>query len=220
MENTIIPEGLLVYLRPVIEYWYYSLIIGIFLVFAAKFVEKISIALLGFLLGINVLFPVLLNQFPQLNELLTDPAYYQISMLVFGVIVAAVLFALYKSFVFIAGFGVVGIIGYYLADFTIQFFDIQLNFNPLYITALIGVILGLIGGIISTKKSSEVISIMSIVVGSATLSAVVVGLITRNNIEEKITEPLYSSIFIGVFLALVILGSVWNFKRSKKSEVA
>ncbi|MCD6104258.1 MAG: hypothetical protein J7J43_00530 [Thermosipho sp. (in: Bacteria)] len=217
MENAITPEGILIYIRPIIEYWYYSLIVGVFLIIAAKFVEKISIALLGFLLGINVLFPVLLNQFPQLNEWLAEPAYYQISMLVFGVIVAAVLFALYKSFVFIAGFGVVALIGYYLSDFALQFFDIQLGFNPLYITASIGIGLGILGGLISSKKSSEVISVMSIIAGSGALSAVIVGFIIRDNVDEKMTEPLYSSIFIGLFLLMVILGFVWNFKNPKKT---
>ncbi|MDK2886891.1 MAG: hypothetical protein PWP54_1469 [Thermosipho sp. (in: thermotogales)] len=217
MESTITPEGILIYIRPVIEYWYYSLIVGVFLIFAAKFIEKLSIALLGFLLGINVLFPVLLNQFPKLNEWFVEPAYYQISMLVFGVIVAAVLFALYKSFVFIAGFAVVGLIGYYLADFAIQFFKIQLSFNPLYITAIVGIGLGILGGLISSKKSSEVISVMSIIAGSAALSAVIVGFIIRNNIEEKITEPLYSSIFIGIFLLLTVLGFIWNFKKQKNT---
>ncbi|MBO8161407.1 MAG: hypothetical protein H0Z24_07195 [Thermosipho sp. (in: Bacteria)] len=219
MENAVTPDGLLIYLKPIIELWYYSLIAGLFLVFAAKFVEKISIALLGFIIGINVLFPVLLDQIPKLNEWLSDPAYYQISMLVFGVIVAAVLFALYKSFVFIAGFGVIGLIGYYLADFTIKFFDIQFTFNPLYITATAGIIFGILGGIISSKKSSEVITVMSILVGSAALSAVILGFILGESIQDKITQPLYSSIFIAIFLVLVILGFVWNFRKSKKSEV-
>jgi hypothetical protein len=217
MENAITSEGLLIYIRPIIEYWYYSLIVGVFLIFAAKFVEKISIALLGFLLGINVLFPVLLNQFPKLNEWLSEPAYYQISMLIFGVIVAAVLFALYKSFVFIAGFAVVGLIGYYLSDFVLQFFEIQFSFNPLYLTAAVGIGLGILGGLISSKKSSEVISVMSIIAGSGALSAVIVGFIIKNNIEEKITQPLYSSIFIALFLLIVILGFVWNFRKPKKT---
>lgn len=203
------------YLRPLFDYWYYSLIAGVFLLFAAKFVEKLSVAIFGFIIGINILFPAIVERVPQIKEWLSNPTYYQISMVVFGVIAAAVLYAIYKSITFIFGFLVVGALGYYIANFIIGYFGITLSFEPLYLYAGVAIVLGILGGIVTYKKSAEVIGVLSILVGAGTISAVIIGFILKGDFS-KIDEPLFSSVAIVIFLILVVLGFVINFKKKKE----
>ena len=208
-------EGFENYLQPIFDYWYYSLIVGVFLIFAAKFVERITVALFGFLLGINMLFPVLVEQVPQINEWLSNPTYYQIAMIVFGIITAAVLYALYRTVTFVFGFAIVGILGYYIADFAFKYFNISFSIDPMYIKAGVGIVLGILGGILTFKKSTEIIGVLSILVGSGTITAVIIGFILNGD-YQKISEPLYSSVSIIIFLVLVILGFVINFRKKKE----
>ncbi|OOC43482.1 hypothetical protein [Thermosipho sp. 1074] len=203
-------ENLQFYLKPLFEYWYYSLISGVFLLFAAKFVEKIAIAVLGFLLGINMIFPVVVEKVPQLNEVLSN--YYQIAMIVVGIITAAVLYALYKSITFIFGFGIVGILGYYLTDIVLKYLNLNINFDPTYIAIGTGLVFGILGGIVTYKKSSEVIGILSVLIGAGTLAVVAMKFISHGDL----TTPLYSSVFLVIFLLLVVIGFVVNFRKKKE----
>ncbi|ABR30671.1 hypothetical protein SU69_04135 [Thermosipho melanesiensis] len=204
-------ENLEFYLKPLLNYWYYSLIAGLFLLFAAKFVEKIAIAILGFLAGINMIFPVLVEKFQQFNDFISN--YYQVAMIIVGIVSAAVLYAFYKSITFIFGFGIIGILGYYISDVIIKSLSISFNFDSLYINLGVGIVLGIIGGILTYKKSSEVIGVLSILIGAGTLAAVTMKFISG---EKFLSTILYSSIFIVIFLTLVVIGFVINFKKEKE----
>ncbi|QTA37265.1 hypothetical protein JYK00_05845 [Thermosipho ferrireducens] len=216
-------SDLLTYLKPLVDYWFYTLPVAFFLWVAANYVEKFAIALIGFIAGINFIFPFLMEKFPQLDQWLTTDVSKQVAMVILGILVAAIIYALYRAFVFIAGFLILGIIGYYVIDFVVRYFSISFPAESGYFIFGGAILFGIIGGFFAARKSTEIVSILSIIVGSAVISSTIIAVIIKyiiksEDFEKTFSQPVYSSIFVGLLLVFIILGFVINFGKRKGKE--
>lgn len=214
------------YMIPLSSYWYLSLPIGFFMIFGARYMEKIGMALLGFLLGINFVFPMLYEKIPAMQEYLAQENYKIIAMVVVGIITAALIYALYKFVVFIAGFLLLGAIGYYGFQLIVQYLDVVERI-PYYtmITIVVAAVLGVIGGFAAFKKSEDTIVILSVIVGAATFSSVLMMLVGKyllkvEDLQVFLKEPWVVGVVLVAIIIFAIIGFRISFSRKKAPQKA
>ncbi|MDI6863300.1 MAG: hypothetical protein QMC97_07985 [Pseudothermotoga sp.] len=222
-------------LNMILELWYIVLPMCVFVVFAARYLENILMSLLGFLLGSFFVSPLIIEWMGRAEflsglqqKLLENSTAHLIFVLVLGVLCGAVLYGLYKIFVFLAGFLAAGALGYYLTRLILQSKELgaigQLDLNVL-VSIGVGLSLGVVCGLIAVRKSSQVLAVISLLVASGLLSFSLVGwsyvLMTRSPTEEisKMFEsqPITFA-FVVVWLVLFALSVLLNFK--KRARVA
>lgn len=219
------------YLWLMMQTWYVVIPICAFLIFAAKYVEKVSVSLFGFLLGGFVIYPMLFDRFEKFRQWAMGSELTQyVAFFVIGIISAVALYVLFKVFVFLVGFFAGAGVVYYLLDFLIKRFDLLSKTNEFvqknWFVVLLGLcaVFGIFFGFFAMKKSSSVIAVLSLVAASVILSILVVGwlyfLITND--QEKTIE-LFSTkagIVVLLVLSLIIfsLGIYLNFSRKRKTQ--
>ncbi|MCS7175351.1 hypothetical protein [Pseudothermotoga sp.] len=224
-------------LHTVLELWYVVIPICIFIVFAAKYLENILMPLLGFLLGTFFAAPFFIEWmgkvefFKELQEKLLQSSTAQlIFALIVGVLCGAVLYGIYKLFVFLAGFSVAGALGYYAVRLIVQGKDLgtvgQFDLNFL-VPIGCGILLGTICGLIAARNSSKVLALISMIVASGLLAFSIVGWvyvwINRSPVDQvlKIFEDRLL-VFSLTILWLVVLGLAisFNFRRRVKQTLS
>lgn len=219
------------YLWLLMQSWYIVVPICVFLIFAARFVEKISVSLFGFLLGGFVVYPMLCDRFEKFREWVTGSELTQyVAFFVLGIICAIALYILFKVFVFLVGFFVGGGVVYYLLDFLIKRFDILSRTNQFvqqnWFVILLGICaaFGIVAGFFAVRKSSSVIAILSLLAASVILSIEVIGWIYffLSKDQEKTTALFSSTVGLVVLLVLSLivftLGIYFNFSRKRRQQ--
>lgn len=221
------------YLWLLMQSWYVVIPICVFLIFAARLVEKISVSLFGFLLGGFVVYPMLCDRFEKFREWVTGSELTQyVAFFVLGIACAIALYVLFKVFVFLVGFFVAGGVVYYLLDFLIKRFDILPKTNDFiqqnWFVILLGIcaIFGIFAGLFAMRKSSSVIAMLSLLAASVILSIETIGwiyfLLSK---DQERTIALFSSttgLAVLLVLSLIIfaLGIYFNFSRKRKHQKA
>ncbi|MFN3284420.1 MAG: hypothetical protein ACK40Q_09340, partial [Pseudothermotoga sp.] len=132
------------YLWIMLQSWYVVLPICAFLIFAAKFVEKVSVSLFGFLLGGFVIYPLLYDKFEKFREWVAGSELSQyVAFFVLAVVSAIALYVLFKVFVFLVGFFAGAGVVYYLLDFLIKRFDVLSKTNEFFQNNWFVILLGI-----------------------------------------------------------------------------
>lgn len=213
----------------ILELWYVVLPICVFLVFMARYLEKILMPLLGFLIGSFFVSPLLIDWMGKVEflkdlqqKLLQSTAAHSIFVFIVGVLCGAVLYGLYKIFVFLAGFLAAGALGYFVTRLIVQDRDLgtigQIELRVI-LPFVVGAILGIICGLIAVRKSSQVLAVVSLLVASGLLAFSLVGWayvwITKSPVEQvsKLFEniPIVFSLLV-TWLVLLAFGLILNFK--------
>lgn len=216
-------EGIQELLEKSVDIWYISLPVGVFLVLAAKYVEKLAIFLAGFVLGIIVIFPLTekyIYPFLKLESSKIDSTTSMIIMIVIGIITAALCYALYRSFVFILGALLGFALSYYLLNLLVNLMKLDERIPLEYLgwgIIIASIIIALIGGITALKRETEVVMLFSIIVGSALTSFVILSLLwigLRIYIPKNDWKFLLP--FIVLFLLLIFAGM--RISEKKMSE--
>ncbi|WP_041083396.1 hypothetical protein [Thermotoga profunda] len=221
------------YLWLLMQSWYVVIPICVFLIFAARFVEKISVSLFGFLLGGFVVYPMLYDRFEKFREWVTGSELTQyVAFFVLGIICAIALYVLFKVFVFLVGFFVGGGVVYYLLDFLIKRFDVLSKTNQFiqqnWFVIMLGIcaVFGIITGLLAVRKSSSVIAILSLLAASVILSIEAIGWIYffLSKDQEKTTALFSSTVGLVALLVLSLvvfaLGIYFNFSKRKRQQKA
>ncbi len=220
------------YLWLLLASWYVIIPICVFLIFAAKYVEKISVSLFGFLLGGFVVYPMLCDRFEKFREWVTGSEMTQyLAFFVIGILCAIALYVLFKVFVFLVGFFAAAGVVYYLVDFLIKRFDILPKTNEFiqnnWFVILLGIcaLAGIISGFFAVKKSSSVIAVLSLLAASVILSIEMIGWIYfLFSKDQQKTSELFSTtaglvVLFMLSLVIFICGIYLNFSRKKRQKV-
>lgn len=219
------------YLWIMLQSWYVVIPICAFLIFAAKFVEKVSVTLFGFLLGGFVVYPVLYDKFEKFREWVAGSELSQyVAFFVLAIVSAIALYVLFKVFVFLVGFFAGAGVVYYLLDFLIKRFDVLSKTNEFvqnnWFVILLGICaaFGIFAGLFAMRKSSSVIAILSLLAASVILSIETIGWIyfLVSNDQEK-TLALFSStaglvVLLVLSMVIFVMGIYLNFSRKRKTQ--
>jgi len=221
-------------LNTILELWYIVLPICVFVVFAARYLENILMSLLGFLLGSFFVSPLIIEWMGRVEllsglqqKLLKNTTAHLIFVLVLGVLCGAVLYGLYKIFVFLAGFLAAGALGYYLTRLILQSKELgvigQFDLDVL-VPIGVGALLGVVCGLIAVRKSSQVLTVISLLVASGLLSFSLVGWsyvlmkkIPTEEVSKMFENRPITFAFVIVWLVLLAFSVPLNFKRRAKA---
>lgn len=224
-------------LRPhtILELWYIVIPICGFIVFAAKYLENILLPLLGFLLGAFFASPFLIEWMGRVEflkefqeKLLQSSTAHLIFVLIVGVLCGAVLYGIYKIFVFLAGFLAAGALGYYVTHLIVQDRDLgtvgQFDLNVL-IPIGVGALLGVVCGLIAVRNSNRVLAVISMLAASGLLAFSLVGWvyvwITKSSTEqvyEVFENRLLVFSLIILWLFMLGLSISFNFVRRRVKQ--
>ncbi len=176
----------------VLDLWFILVPVSFFLIFAATYIERIAMSLVGFVLGSYVLFPLLLDKFEPVREwALAKETNYWVSLIIVGIFSAIVLYLLYKIFVFLVGFLASGAMTYFVLDMFFKKFDFFSRLNNFvqenWFAILLGIsaVVGIIGGLFASKKSSSIIGILGMICGSFILAVQTIGWIYYLIVKDK-----------------------------------
>jgi len=206
-------EGIQKLLEKSVDVWYISLPVGVFLVLAAKYVEKLAIFLAGFVLGAIVIFPLIekyVYPFLKLDPSKVDPTTSMVVMIVVGIITAAVCYAFYRSFVFILGALLGFALSYYLLSLLSNLLKLDERIPMEYLgwgIIIASIAVALLGGFTALKKETEVVMLFSIIIGAALTSFVALSLLWIGlSIHIPKDDWKFLLPFIILFLLLVFTG--------------
>ncbi|HBT39899.1 MAG: Uncharacterized protein XD58_0692 [Thermotoga sp. 50_1627] len=221
-------------LDTVLELWYIVLPICVFVVFAARYLENILMSLLGFLIGSFFVSPLLIEWMGKVEflrgmqqKLLENSTAHLIFVLILGVLCGAVLYGLYKIFVFLAGFLAAGALGYYLTRLILQDKELgaigQFDLKVL-VPIGVGLLLGVICGLIAVRKSGQVLAVVSLLVASALLSFSLIGWSytwmsgsSIGEVSKMFENRAIMFAFVAVWLILFAFSVMLNFRRRAKT---
>lgn len=219
----------------ILEFWYIVIPICGFIVFAAKYLENILLPSLGFLLGAFFASPFLIEWMGKVEflkglqeKLFQSSAARMIFVLIVGVLCGAVLYGIYKIFVFLAGFLAAGALGYYITHLIIQDRDLgtvgQFELNIL-IPISVGVLLGVICGLIAVRNSRRVLAAISILAASGLLAFSLVGWVyvwitksSTGQVYEIFEDRLLVFSLIILWLFILGLSISFNFVRRRVKQ--
>ena len=214
-------EGIQKLLEKSVDVWYISLPVGVFLVLAAKYVEKLAIFLAGFVLGAIMVFPLIERYvYPslKLDPSKVDPTTSTIVMIVVGIITAAACYAFYRSFVFVLGALLGFAISYYLLNLLSNLLKLGERIPMEYLgwgIMIASVAVALLGGLTALKKETEVVMLFSIIIGAALTSFVALSLLWIGlRIHTPKDDWKFLLPFIVSFLLLVFTGMKIGERKS------
>ncbi|MEJ5228941.1 MAG: hypothetical protein WHT65_02975 [Pseudothermotoga sp.] len=212
-----------------LDSWYIVIPICVFLIFAAKVVERIAVTLFGFLLGSFVVYPIIYDRFEAFRNWVNSSQIAQyVAFFLIGIACAIAIYVLFKVFVFLVGFFAAAGVVYYLVDFLVKRFEILPKMNDFiqqnWFAILLGIcaIFGVIAGLFAIRKSSSIIAILSLLAASLILAIEAIGWIyyLASKDMEKTIELFSTTYGLAVLIVICLVffsfGIYLNFMRKKK----
>ncbi len=163
-------------LSQIIVHWYISIPVAIALLFASNFFPKIIISVVGFIIGIGMVFPMISN-IEYIRNIIGDSANANLVFaIITGLVIAGVVYALFKFLFFVGGLLSGFFIGawvYNLIYPAIESFIIQQYASyqaPSWLMFAVAGAFGVLIGILALISQESTISFISIISGSMILS--------------------------------------------------
>src|SRR6056297_223478 len=163
-------------LSQIINQWYFSIPIAVALLLASRLFPKIIISVVGFIAGIGLVYPLIANIDYVKNLIGTNETAQLVFMLLTGVVIAAVVFALFKFLFFLVGLLAGFFIGIWLYNIISPgiYASIMNNypqFNaPAWIPFAFAGFLAVIIGILALISQERAVSLISVVIGALIIS--------------------------------------------------
>ncbi|TYC06777.1 MAG: hypothetical protein FXF54_00065 [Kosmotoga sp.] len=163
-------------LKAVIENWFIVLPVALFMYFGARFLESVTLFLVGAAIGFFYINPLVMSWITQRFEL-TD-MWLNVLPYIIAIVIAIAFLAIYKIAVFvlvaIASGGLVYFLLEVIADAIVKskeavpgdITEFLLSDTAFYVFVGIAVVVGIVGGIIGTKRSKEFFQVFSVILGS------------------------------------------------------
>ena len=185
--------------------------------FAARYVKHIAFAVIGFVIGINFVFPLLSN-IEFLKSYLTNENVKVVVLVATGVLTAVVLYVLYRYLVFLAALVTVTFVAYYVINFLVSSFNLQSVQYMNWITFGLSVFIGLLAGLTAYRKEKEFARILSVVVGAAIFSVLVLFYLSGLFGVEFKPESLFANkmmifFYVSLFLLFLFLSAWFTFRK-------
>ncbi len=219
-------EGFEPYLEKIFQFPVIALVFGLIAILLAKNFDIIFSGLVGFLLGVYVALPKIAEIFPQLKRWISDPTIGKIVVVVFGVVSGAVVYALFRLLVFVAGFLISAALVYYGLNSLRKVFDldsvVSKLYNPDVVYLVLSAAVGVWVGIIAQKRERDIFSALSILTGSALASISAIYLVLKYLIKIGDPAEFISSepgfyIILATFVVLSLIGFRLNFGKGRKA---
>ncbi len=163
-------------LSQIINQWYFSIPVGIALILASKLFPKIIISVIGFIAGIGFVYPLISNIEYIKNLIGGNQTADLLFMILTGIVVAAIVFALFKFLFFLVGLLAGFFIGIWLYNIISPgiYGSITTNYPeflaPAWIPFVFAGFLAVIIGILALISQERAVSLISIVIGALIIS--------------------------------------------------
>lgn len=163
-------------LSQIINHWYFSIPIAVALLLASRLFPKIIISVVGFIAGIGLVYPLIANIEYVKNLIGTNETAHIVFMILTGVVIAAVVFALFKFLFFLVGLLAGFFIGIWLYNIVspVIFASVIENYPqfsaPAWIPFAFAGFLAVIIGILALISQEKAVSLISVVIGALILS--------------------------------------------------
>ncbi len=163
-------------LSQIINQWYFSIPIAVALLLASRLFPKIIISVVGFIAGIGLVYPLIYNIEYVKNLIGTNETAQIVFMILTGVVIAAVVFALFKFLFFLVGLLAGFFIGIWLYNIISPgiYTSIMENYPqftaPAWIPFAFAGFLAVIIGILALISQEKAVSLISVVIGALIIS--------------------------------------------------
>src|SRR6056297_146284 len=163
-------------LSQIINQWYFSIPIAFALLLASRLFPKIIISVVGFIAGVGLVYPLIVNVEYIKNLIGGNETAQIVFMLLTGVVIAAVVFALFKFLFFMVGLLAGFFIGIWLYNIVSPgiFASVIENYPqfepPVWIPFAFAGFLAVIIGILALISQEKAVSLISVVIGALILS--------------------------------------------------
>ncbi|MDN5360673.1 MAG: hypothetical protein PWQ84_1736 [Thermotogaceae bacterium] len=163
-------------LSQIINQWYFSIPIAVALLLASRLFPKIIISVVGFIAGVGLVYPLIYNIEYVKNLIGTNETAQIVFMILTGVVIAAVVFALFKFLFFLVGMLAGFFIGIWLYNIIspgvyTSIMDNYPQFSPpAWIPFAIAGFLAVIIGILALISQERAVSLISVVIGALIIS--------------------------------------------------
>ncbi len=215
----------------VVNYWPIALIVGIVLTFFGYYMLRISMAIIGLIVG------AYFGQYIWTNFILTNfhivssdqQMVHVIIVLIIAFLATALFIALYKFALFMMGFLAGGAIAYYIYNWAISAMNLKMGSNAQWIRIGVFAVFGLIFGLITIFNEKKAIGTAMAAIG-ALITAFAVLIPFSNSFSVKPEELLNAlvggkniillTVFVAIFLVLAILSvSIQiGMKKGRKND--
>ncbi|HOO33856.1 MAG TPA: hypothetical protein PK466_11470 [Thermotogota bacterium] len=218
-------------LSQIIVHWYFSIPVAIALLFASNFFPKIIISVIGFIIGIGMVFPMISNIEYIRNIIGNSSNANIVFMIITGLVIAGVVYALFKFLFFVGGLISGFFIGawvYNLVYPAVESYIIQQfpgYVAPSWLSFAIAGGFGVLIGVLALISQEKAIAFISIISGSLILSFFssywliqffpdVLGEIQMS--QNLICQMQYTSVGILIFVILIIFLCFLGFYSSRR----
>lgn len=163
-------------LSQIINQWYFSIPIAVALLLASRLFPKIIISVVGFIAGVGLVYPLIYNIEYVKNLIGTNETAQIVFMILTGVVIAAVVFALFKFLFFLVGMLAGFFIGIWLYNIIspgiyTSIMDNYPQFSaPAWIPFAFAGFLAVIIGILALISQERAVSLISVVIGALIIS--------------------------------------------------
>jgi len=232
-------------LKTVVENWFIILPLSLFMYFGARFMESVTLFLVGILIGFLYISPPVMIWLT--NQLELSTAMLNILPYIIAITVAIAFLAIYKIGMFVIMAVVSGGLIYFIltisADAIIKakgnmigdFVMFLQSDTSFFVIIGISIGIGIIGGIIGSKESKELFQVSSIILGSLgivlsiytfIMASIIQGKfllrkLTRDEVNKLAVDlgPLHLTIIAVIFVVLCIFKLSRSFiKRQPKYQ--
>lgn len=163
-------------LSQIINQWYFSIPIAVALLLASRLFPKIIISVVGFIAGVGLVYPLIYNIEYVKNLVGTNETAQIVFMILTGVVIAAVVFALFKFLFFLVGLLAGFFIGIWLYNIIspgiyASIMDNYPQFSaPAWLPFAFAGFLAVIIGILALISQERAVSLISVVIGALIIS--------------------------------------------------
>ncbi len=163
-------------LSQIINQWYFSIPIAAALLLASRLFPKIIISVVGFIAGVGLVYPLIYNIEYVKNLIGTNETAQIVFMILTGVVIAAVVFALFKFLFFLVGLLAGFFIGIWLYNIISPgiYASVMNNYPqftaPAWIPFAFAGFLAVIIGILALISQEKAVSLISVVIGALIIS--------------------------------------------------
>jgi len=163
-------------LSQIINQWYFSIPVAVALLLASRLFPKIIISVVGFIAGVGLVYPLISNIEYVKNLIGTNETAQIVFMILTGVVIAAVVFALFKFLFFLVGLLAGFFIGIWLYNIISPgiYASVMNNYPqfaaPAWIPFAFAGFLAVIIGILALISQEKAVSLISVVIGALIIS--------------------------------------------------
>jgi len=206
-----------------LDYWWVALPLAIFLLVGHKLAPKIIISLFGFYGGITLIVPML-KGFEKFRSFIEAHPNVEMGVyLLIGLIMAALLYTLYRTAIIVLGFlggGMLGIGVWYVVGLVAPQLYEKIPVDDIYVELVFFGIFGLIGAVVAAKRDEAVSSALALIAGAGGVAFILVGLfqIYVLKLKEPSLTPLTVFAILCIFVGLLLCVS-WITGRVRARKI-